>query len=270
MEGEKEFLQNYNIEKYDRPSVTTDVAMLTVRARQTDNYRTDDRHSLSILLVKRGRHPYKGMWALPGGFLQRSESVEDCALRETVEETNVTPAALMPIGIFSDPGRDPRGWIISSAYVSVLGAEDIRQVGGDDAEDAKWFDISFDEKENEECELTLTNSDAVLHAQLHEKGSQFGRTDYDIKQSDLAFDHAKIIASAISAVRDQAKDANIVLDFLPEKFTLNEMQKVQEAITNVAVLSPNFRRKISGLVVETDEYRSGAGHRPAKLYRKKI
>lgn len=85
----------------------------------------------------------------------------------------------------------------------------------------------------------------------------------------LAFDHAEIIAKALTALRSCAKDFEMIFDFLPEKFTLTELQNVQETVMNISVLPANFRRKVSGLVTETDEYTEGAGHRPAKLYRRR-
>ena len=101
-------------------------------------------------------------------------------------------------------------------------------------------------------------------------GTRFGRTSFQIKDSgNLAFDHAKIIAAALTALRDGAKNYETIFDFLPEKFTLTSLQKVQETIMNISILPANFRRKISDYVVETDEYTQGAGHRPAKLYMRK-
>lgn len=270
MDSERDFLKSYDITKYDRPSVTTDVVALTIRSEETDNYRTDEQHDLSVLLVKRGAHPFKGRWALPGGFLQKSETVEQCAVRETREETSVTPTALMPVGIFSTPGRDPRGWIVSCAFISVLGAEDIRQKGGDDADEAQWFTIGFRQTDENTFELRLSHGEEEIRAVLCETGSRFGKTEFEIKDSGgLAFDHAGIIATALTSLKEAAKDMNITFDFLPEKFTLTELQRVQEAITNASVFTANFRRKISGLVEETDEFRSGAGHRPARLYRRR-
>ena len=85
----------------------------------------------------------------------------------------------------------------------------------------------------------------------------------------LAFDHASMIAAALSALRAEAKNYETVFDFLPEKFTLTEFQKVQETIMNASILPANFRRMVSGYVEETDEYDRGSGHRPAKLYKRK-
>lgn len=86
---------------------------------------------------------------------------------------------------------------------------------------------------------------------------------------NLAFDHARIIATALTALREGAKNFETIFDFLPEKFTLTVLKKVQETIMNISILPANFRRKIGDYVVETDEYTQGARHRSAKLYRRK-
>ncbi|MBR6102339.1 MAG: NUDIX hydrolase [Ruminococcus sp.] len=270
MDSEKEFLAGYDLEKYERPSVTADVAAFMVSSEDRTSYRRNPENKLLLLLIKRGGHPFKGMWALPGGFLQKGETIEECALREIKEETNVLPNALKPVGVFSEPERDPRGWIISNAYVSVISEESVEQVGSDDASDAQWFSVSFKQNGSGEYELALTYGDVELRALLTEEKSGFGVTRFRIRDSGgLAFDHAAIIAAALSSLRTDARNFETIFDFLPEKFTLTEFQKVQETIMNVSVLPGNFRRMVSGYVEETEEFVRGDGHRPARLYRRK-
>lgn len=270
MLNEKDFLSQYNINNYERPSLTTDVVAFMIRSEESDNYKRDSDNKLSILLINRGEHPYMDHWALPGGFLQPNETVENCALREITEEANVTPVSLMPIGVFSEPGRDPRGWIISNAFASIISEDSIKQIGGDDASDAQWFDVWFEQGRDGNYHLDLFYQGIELNAVLSEEETRFGKTSFKIVDSGkLAFDHARIIATALTALREGAKNFETIFDFLPEKFTLTELQKVQETIMNISVLPANFRRKISDYVIETDEYTQGAGHRPAKLYRRK-
>ncbi len=270
MDSEKEFLANYRLSDYERPSVTADVAAFMIRPEDQQNYRKNPENKLLLLLIKRGGHPFKDMWALPGGFLQKDETVEECALREIFEETNVQPVSILPVGVFSEPDRDPRGWIISNAYASVISEESVRAAGQDDAADAQWFSVSFDCDEAGEYHLTLTWNGTELHAVLAAEKTSFGRTRFRIlDRGGLAFDHAAIIAAALSALRNEAKNYEAVFDFLPERFTLTAMQKVQETIMNVSVLPANFRRMVSAYVEETDEYLRGDGHRPARLYRRK-
>ena len=264
---EELFLSAYNIEDYDRPSVTTDIVAFSIQSEREDTYRHNPKNNLSVLLIKRGEHPFMNKWALPGGFIKADESIEECALREIAEETNVTPEALMLFDQFSEPDRDPRGRIISNAFLSIISEDGLKLMGGDDAIDARWFEVSFDKKEEGNYLLQLKCQDVTILAHLKESVSRFGKIEFDIIQSDgLAFDHAKIIATALTVLRKNVMDFDFIFDFLPEKFTLTAVQKVQETITNVTQLPANFRRKIADYVEETEEYITGAGHRPAKLF----
>lgn len=266
---EELFLSAYRIEDYERPSVTTDIALFTIRSEEEDSYRHEPKNTLSMLLIRRGEHPFMNAWALPGGFMRPTETIEACAYREITEEAGITPSALMPVGVFSDPDRDPRGRIISNAFLSIASA-DTRLMSGDDAIDAKWFDVSFTQKKDGSRVLCLQNGDIRLSAVLKDKRGRFGKAEFDVIDSGkLAFDHAKIIATALSALQKCAGDFELIFDFLPETFTLTELQRVQETVMNTSVVPANFRRKIASLVEETNLYTSGAGHRPAKLFRRK-
>lgn len=266
---EELFLSAYRIDAYDRPSVATDIAAFSLRTEDDGCYRKDATRKLTILLIKRGEHPYMNCWALPGGFLRANETVEACALREIVEETSLTPDALMPIGVFSEPDRDPRGRIISNAFASVISRKHARVMGGDDALDAKWFDVTFEE-DGDRYALTLRRGELALTASLRKTRDRFGRAAFDIVENNgLAFDHARIIATALTVLRSEAEKIDIVFDFLPETFTLAALQQVQETLMGISLLTPNFRRKVADHVVETDEFTEGAGHRPARLFRRK-
>ncbi len=275
---EEEFLKKYDYKSFERPSVTVDIAVFGVLGEEVDSYRKDEKKSISLLLVNRGEHPFKGKWALPGGFLtENDESVEKCAEREVFSETNVKPRSLFPIGTFSAKGRDPRGWIISNAFVSVVSEDGVNAKGGDDAAEARWFKGNFTAVEDSEGKtkklyrLSMTSGDTTLCALFEKTGCHFGRDEFKVVDGgDFAFDHALIIATAFSILRSVAGDFDVLFDFLPERFTLTSLQKVQETILGETLLPANFRRKVEKLVVETDEYTSGAGHRPAKLFMKKV
>lgn len=271
--SEEEFLKTYDITKYPRPSVTVDIVTFGVTGETERNYRQDEKKALSLLLIKRGGHPCKDKWALPGGFLNINETIEECAFRELKEETNLEPSSLMPMGSFSEVNRDPRGRIISNAYITIVDEENVKASAGDDATDAKWFKISFAEKEEKTVELILENTEAniLIKSKVKLEKTQFEIPEYSIVDSgNLAFDHAKIIAAAYKIIQKSALDFEILFDFMPSLFTLTGLQKVQETILGVTLLPANFRRKIMPLVEETDKYTSGAGHRPAKLFKRKI
>ena len=268
--NEQQFLQNYSQDNYDRPSIATDIAAFSLRTVKSEDYRASPELKLCVLLIRRGEHPFRGQWALPGGFLQRGESLDDCAFRELREETNLKPVSMLWVDTFSQPDRDPRGWIISHAYASVIAEEDARIAGGTDAADARWFEVTF----REECEscwrMELRDGETLLTALLRAESSATARTRFAIVENDgLAFDHAAILAGAMETLRREGGDLATAFAFLPEKFTLFALQKVQETLLGITLLTANFRRKIADFVEETDEFIEGAGHRPARLFRKK-
>lgn len=295
---EKEYLSQYSITKYDRPSIAADMAVFTIMGdqekgtvRARENYRKRPEKKLKILLIKRGSYPYKDQWALPGGFCRKGEEISDAARRELYEETRVRDAYLKLAGVFGGEGRDPRGWIISHTFLALFDGEKYRLRAGSDAWDARWFEVAFiKEKTVEEREkiiacknttyrLALTNRDDVepvfLQAVIREEKSfrQFQvSTKYIIEEEQgFAFDHAKIITHALLYLRRQAEtDGRIVFDLMPEYFTLAELQDACEIILGKKLLTANFRRKMADYVVESDQMLEGAGHRPAKLYKRNL
>ena len=286
---ELEFLKNYDIRQYDRPSLTVDIAMFAIRAEEDPerDYRKDPPLELSLLMIRRGSFPYKDCWALPGGFAKPGESTADTARRELQEETSVDNAYLRSFDLFSRAGRDPRGWIVSEGFLALVDAKDYRLRAGTDAWDARWFRIGLTVTDNKkeisgeqisltnEYALTLTNTalDTVLTARVREK-KLFDRhheaVSYEILSSEgFAFDHAEIILRAFLTLRRQTEqEGRIAFDLMPETFTLNMLQEVHEMILGRKLLTPNFRRKMAPMVIETEESLSGVGHRPAKLYRR--
>ncbi|MBR3552715.1 MAG: NUDIX hydrolase [Clostridia bacterium] len=269
MNSEQDYLRGYSMEQFARPSVTTDIAVFALRTEGLDNFRKDPVRRLSLLLVRRGEHPFRDCWALPGGFLRMDETVEDCALRELKEETGVPPAALVYTGVFSALDRDPRGRIISNAFICVLNEAPPPRAGSD-AADARWFDVDFAPAADGTFSLVLTSGDVTLTARLKEAWTAFGTALHETSgRSALAFDHAAIITSALRQLREKAAAFELIFDFLPEMFTLNDLQQAQEAITGVPVAVANFRRKAAPFVKETGVMTQGAGHRPAMLFSKK-
>ncbi|MEE1076278.1 MAG: NUDIX domain-containing protein [Acutalibacteraceae bacterium] len=270
MSSEKTFLENYNIESYDRPSVATDIVVFTMRSENTESFRKDPVSKLSVLLIERGEHPFKGMWALPGGFVKMDETVEEAALREVIEETNVKPTTLVYTGVFSAINRDPRGRIISNAFTCIFSQEP-KAIAGTDAKNTKWFDISLQEQQQGKYILELTSDEMKLYIQINETKSPLGMNQYEVENNDvLAFDHAKIILTSLKALKRRATNFELIFDFLPFEFTLASLQKVQETITGISTVPANFRRKVCEYVEETGNFTQGAGHRPAMLYRKKV
>ncbi|MDD6300365.1 MAG: NUDIX hydrolase [Ruminococcus sp.] len=195
---EAEFLAAYDPSKWERPSVTVDMFCYC-------------RENRSLLMVKRGGHPFIGKWALPGGFLEPDETAEQAVRRELAEETGVNADAIIQLRAFSDPHRDPRTRIVTVAYIAVLDRlPDAR--AGDDAADAKWFALErnvterIDDGRNvtERGTITLRGEETLEIS--FETVTQKGRLTSDpvmkVKQSErIAGDHGTIIAYAAARLQ---------------------------------------------------------------------
>ena len=190
--------------KYEHPAVTTDCVIFTY-----------EDWKLKVLLVKRGGEPYKGEWALPGGFLRGDETAREGALRELKEETALEASAIGELGVFSKPDRDPRERVITIAFYALVKPSKVQ--GGDDADEAAWFPID------------------------------------DLPQ--LAFDHADIIHSALERLKRDIHFEPIGFDLLDEEFTIPDLQRLYEIILGVKFDRRNFQRKIlsSGILEEAEE-----------------
>lgn len=295
---EREYLENYNIGQFERPSVATDiVAFAVMQDGEQSNIRKLENRELKLLLIKRSQFPYKGAWALPGGFLRPGETIEETAKRELLEETGVENPFLHLAGVYSEVGRDPRGWIISNSFISLINAENCSLRADTDAWDAAWFCVKLQSDNTSSDDststtkmikhtLTLsfdsTSSDSnikgdeniEIKAIVSEKSTRKGHnhvSSYQIVDSgELGFDHAKIIVQSLLELRDMMEyDLRIAFDLLPESFTLAQLQSTIEKVTDKKFLSANFRRKASDYVEETGEVIEGYGHRPAMLFRVK-
>jgi 8-oxo-dGTP diphosphatase len=189
--------------KYEHPAVTTDCVIFTY-----------EDWKLKVLLVLRGGEPYKGKWALPGGFLRNDETARDGALRELLEETGLEASAVGELGVFSDPSRDPRERVITIAFYALVKPSEV--VGGDDADEAAWFSID--------------------------------------ELPQLAFDHAEIVESALERLRRDIHFEPIGFDLLDDEFTIPDLQRLYEIILGVKFDRRNFQRKImaSGILEEAD------------------
>lgn len=207
-------------------SVTVDLVIFTVR---------DD--TLQVLLVKRGKEPYLGQLALPGGYLRGEETLDEAALRELKEETGVDGSQLHleQLRTYSDPKRDPRGRVITAAYLA-LGADLPAPVAGTDAREAHWV--------------------AVTDA---------------LREGTLAFDHATILRDGLERARAKLEYTSVATVFCQEPFTISELRRVYEVIWGLPVDPSNFRRKLTradGFLEPTGDFRVPPAGRPAALYRR--
>nr|WP_319397657.1 radical SAM protein [uncultured Carboxylicivirga sp.] len=185
--GETEFLKAYNINEYERPSVAADIVLLSP---ESDN-------QYSVVLIKRAEHPFMNSWALPGGFVRQNESIEKAACRELEEETGIKGVDLSQLQVFSQPQRDPRGWIISCSFYGVSNLSNQWLQFGDDSIDVALFKVGIEKGESDTIQLHLTSGQIQLKVTLQ----KIAANDYSIVESDgIAFDHAKIIMKGIEKV----------------------------------------------------------------------
>ena len=265
-----------------KPSVTVDTIIFTVRDLNVDNYRKLPEKKFQVLLVKRAGEPYKDKWSLPGTFVRKEERFEEAVNRCLEEKANIKDIYLEQLYSWGDPQRDPRERVISTSYMGLVDTGDIQIKAGKNVEDIQWFNIklktikekSKEKKDGyykaEEIEILLESKQEVLKSRVKVvkelvNGNMVIYTQ--ILQSDLAFDHAKILIYAIERLKNKVEYTSIAFNLMPEKFTLTKLQQVYEILLDKPLLKANFRRKISDMVLETEEYEESAGHRPSKLYK---
>lgn len=201
---------------------TVDVVLLTLQ---------DD--VLKVALLNRSQEPFKGVAALPGGYIHPQEDgdAQDAALRVLREKTGITPPYLEQLASFSGPARDPRGWSVSIVYYAVVPA-------------------------------------GLIGGSAH-PGVRLASVDKPLK---LPFDHLEIIRAAVARLRSKSQYSSLPCYLAGDTFTLPQLQRVYEALMGESINKVSFRRKIDEMdMLEPIEgaYSSGAAHRPAQLYRLK-
>ncbi len=214
-----------NTSEYPSFSVTVDIVVLTIR---------DD--ALCALVVERGNEPFKGQWALPGGFVEPDESLYDAARRELEEETAIGAGVtrLEQLASYGDPGRDPRGRIVSVAWLAVT-PRDEDPTAGSDAARAEWRPVT-----------TL------------------------LRPGQLAFDHHEILGDGVERARSKLEYTALATAFVGEEFTVADLRRVYEVVWGVGLDAGNFHRKLTnaGFVEPTGESVQRGPGRPAALYRR--
>ena len=211
----EEFLEEYDPGKYPAPSCTTDAVILEYPAGMNKNL-----EGLRILLVKRRNHPSIGFWALPGGFIQLREDLEDTARRELEEETGVAGIEMEQLATYGNCDRDPRNRVITTAYMALIPADSVKVRAGDDAADAVWCDVRLTRNGNESCErngrkflreeccLKLTNEERNLHMEVlveHLWTSGWIREQYYrvMEPGFIAADHGAIMVQALVTIQER-------------------------------------------------------------------
>ncbi|MBK7584076.1 MAG: NUDIX hydrolase [Myxococcales bacterium] len=206
--------------EYPRPALAADVVALAFDGKE-----------LRVLLIERGHDPFAGKWALPGGFVEPTESAEAAASRELTEETGLGEVSVEQLYTFSKPGRDPRGWIVSVTHLALLRLSEHEPRAGDDAARAEWVPVS--------------------------------------RAQGLAFDHDEALALALTRVRARAERFPFGAELLPARFTLRELQALHRAVLGESLDKRNFRKRALAWpsLVPLDDKETGVQHRRARYYR---
>lgn len=186
---------------------------------------------LKVALIQRKKPPFLGEWAIPGGFMEGDEIVEETALRELKEETGIKDVYLEQFHVFSQRGRDPRGPTITIALFALIHSDRCHLVASADAARAQWWPA------------------------------------YKVPQ--LAFDHNEIYDRALEALRVAMRTRPLAFELLPSEFTLTQLQDVYEQVFGIQLDKRNFRKKVAKMefIQESGKKTLGERHRPAKLYK---
>lgn len=205
----EEFLEEYDPYRYKNPCCTTDTVVFSYKDEQEL-----EKGQLKVLLVKRGNHPSIGCWALPGGFVNLRENLEDTARRELQEETGVSGLPVEQFACYGDYRRDPRARIITTAYLSIVKESDVTVEAGDDAADAAWFEIEMEPRESKEENgwkkteykilLQGAGQNKVAVVQKRERTGLIREKYYSVKENGgIAVDHAAILTQACEILKNR-------------------------------------------------------------------
>ncbi len=266
--NEKEFLKAYNPNEYEKLSMTVDIVIFSVSSGEKENYRKLNNKYFSVLLVKRDDYPFKDKWCLPGGFIKIDENLDEAPKRILKNETNLKDIYMEQLYTFGEINRDPRMRIVSTSYLALIDKKELKE---ELVNNASWFNINFKEDEKRII-ITLNNEKEnftiKIKKTLYERTTD--RYKYTIEEdNNLAFDHAIVIASGISRLKNKLEYTDIVFNMMPDEFTLGELQQVYEVILGRKLLDPAFRRIIANKVEKTGNMKTGGGHRPSVLFRYK-
>ena len=264
--SEEEFLKDYDASQFEKLSMTVDTLIFSVADEEVGNYRKLPEKKFSILLVKRDNYPFKDKWCLPGGFIGIQETLEDAAKRILKHETNLQDIYMEQLYTFGAVDRDPRMRVVSVSYIALVDKNRLKDHLSDNA---SWFQMNILE-DKEEIQVHFDNGIENFSIKIKKvlKSPTSDRYEYVVSQNDrLAFDHAKVIVSGISRLKNKIEYTDIVFNMMPEYFTLGELQQVYEVILDKKLLDPAFRRIIANKVIKTDKVQTGGGHRPSALFK---
>ncbi len=242
---------------------TSDLLIFGIDSRESGNVRSLPKKYFSLLLVKRNKEPFINKWCLPGGYVKTDETSKQAAIRILEKETSLKDVYIQQVGVYDAVDRDPRGRTISSSYMALIDRTILNQ---ELSNDAAWFDIEVEEKDNV-IKIKLTNEDIITYdvkkITIDKKTNEY---EYEIiGNSELAFDHAEIIIKGIMDLRNKVNNTDIVFNLMPEEFTIGELKQVYSLLLGKELVNSAFRRVIAPKIIETGKMISTGGHRPSML-----
>lgn len=229
-------------EDYKKSSHTVDIVVIAYETVETTDIKRSNMQRLKVMLSKRKIEPFEGMFSLPGGFIDYDVTMADAAKSKLKIKTGVDNIYMEQLYTYGDDlYRDPRGRVISTAYIALVDKEKIAISD----EDTDWFTISTTRNDDGKIESIKVMDDAF-------------------KEVTLAFDHKKILLDALERLRGKILYTDIALNILPDTFTIREIQDVYELIHGKSI--PSFRRIITDKIKPTGVKVGGSGYRPSELY----
>ena len=255
-----EFVENYSDAQYWHPSVTADTVLFRVLDKPENATKKYPLRKLEVLLVKRGGSPYKGGWALPGGFCEKDESLHECAARECFEETGLKPVYCGEASTYSSVNRDPRTRVITQSFVAVIPeGEDSTPKAGDDAAEAAWFEVEMRTETispvHYQVQLVLKSGDLSISGSIALKADAQGVWRREIVEdaSLLAFDHLEMICCAVEVLRTKIYRTPIAFKWVKDQFRIADLQSVFEAVIGNELLRTTFFEHVKPLLKRVED-----------------
>jgi len=271
---DKNFLLMYSDSEYQKPSVTVDAVVFRLSETQSQNYRKLPQKKLQVFLTKRSYPPFKNKYAVIGTFIDLNFELSKTMKLCVKKKVNLQNFYFEQLYTFGEKTRDPRTRVLSTSYMLLTNKEE-------KLENGEWFDVNVTEtilkntisndcyEFEKQINLVLLNQnntfENILNLKIKKQDLQESKT-VSVQDSYLAFDHAKIIYYALERLKNKLEYTDIIFNLLPKYFTLTELKNCYEVILGEKLLDANFRRKTAKLVVPTQDFVTGKGHRSSQLF----
>ena len=232
-----------NFNDYPKMSVATDIVIFAMEDIKTDDPRKVPEKGLQVLLINRNIDPYKNMLSLPGGFVDINKDIYEAAKAKLEMKTGIDNVYMEQLFTYGQTNRDVRGRVISVAHMALVRKSDISM------NNAAWYWV-IPERDN-------TGKVIGIHLE---------NDDNSQKITELAFDHVQMITDAFNRVFNKIEYTNVAFNFVPEYFTVKELEMVYQAILGKKL--QGFRRNMGDKIISTNiKNENGSAYRPAEYYK---